>query len=109
MSNGLLGDLKQQVGGLGNQLGQTIANAPKAAVKTVASQVGIEIKDKEKKGEMPKAVHNQKPPEMDAAAKKANEDFIKGLYGASPDQSQKPPQLPNEKPKDKKEQAFIEN
>lgn len=86
MSSGVLGDIKQQVGDLGKKLGQTIASSPKTAVKTVASQIGIEVKDKEGKREASQQVQNQKPPEIDATSKKANEDFVKELYGAGSDQ-----------------------
>ena len=84
MMSGVLGDIKQQFGSLGKQLGQTIASAPKTAVKTVASQVGIEIKEGQ-----------QKPPqERVEKAKKENADFVKELYGAEP--NQKPPEQPKE-------------
>ncbi len=77
--SGVFGDIKQQFGNLGKQLGQTIASAPKAAVKTVASQIGIEVKERQ-----------QKPPqEMAEKSKKENTDFVKELYGAAP--NQKPP------------------
>lgn len=105
MSSGLIGDIKQQFGGLGKQLGQVVASAPKSAVKTVASQIGIEVKDKEGKA-LPQQVQNQKPPEMDAASKQANEDFVKELYGATPDQ--KPPEQPKEKAPTQQQKAAIE-
>lgn len=105
MSTGVLGDIKQQFGGLGKQLGQAVASAPKTAVKTVASQIGIEVKDKEGKKEIPQQVQNQKPPEIDAASKQANEDFVKGLYEPTPDQK---PQQPKEKEPTQQQKAAIE-
>lgn len=82
--SGVLGDIKQQVGDLGKQLGQTIASAPKAAAKTVVSQIGFETKEGQQKP----------PPEIVEKAKKDNTDFVKELYGASP--NQKPPEQPKE-------------
>ena len=84
MGSGVLDDIKQQVGSLGKQLGKTVVSSPKAAAKTVASQIGFEVKEGQ-----------QKPPqEMAEKAKKENVDFVKELYGAS-DQKPKSEQANN--------------
>ncbi len=99
--SGVLGDIKQQLGDLGKQMGQAVVQAPKAAVKTVAQQVGFEIKEGEKKKSA-----NQKPPEINPAAQKANQDFVKELYGAPP--NQKPAEQPKDKAATDQQKAAIE-
>lgn len=80
MKSGLLDDVSQQLGSVGKQIGQAVAGAPKSAAKTVAAQIGFEVKEGQ-----------QKPPkEMAGKAKKDNADFVKELYGATP--NQKPPE-----------------
>ncbi len=85
MSTGVLGDIKQQLGDLGKQVGQTVAQAPKATAKAIASQIGFEVKEGQQKT----------PPEMAEKTKKENADFVKELYGASSSQKPKPEQTNN--------------
>lgn len=94
--SGVLGDIKQQFGSLGKQLGQTVTSAPKTAVKTVVSQIGFETKEGQQKP----------PPEIAEKAKKDNTDFVKELYGASP--AQKPPEQKSEKAPTQQQQQTIE-
>lgn len=92
--SGVLGDIKQQVGDLGKQLGQTIASAPKTAAKTVVSQIGFETKEGQQKP----------PPEIVEKAKKDNTDFVKEMYGATP--NQKPVEQKSEKPTQQQQQTI---
>lgn len=94
--SGIIGDIGQQLGSIGKQVGQSVVQAPKTAVKTVAAQVGLEIKDGEKKKEpgaqaVPQVA--QKPEELMEEAKKENANFVKELYGATP--NPKPQEVKN--------------
>src|SRR5438552_1226578 len=86
MSNGVIDDIGKQLGSIGSQIKQGIADAPKAAVRTVASQVGIELKDETGKKEIPQV--DQKPQELDQKAKAENADFVKQLYGVDTNKKQ---------------------
>lgn len=92
MKSGVLGDALGKVGGLAQQVGQTVAQAPKEIVKTTAKQIGFEVQEGEKKKETVEALaKNMQGGQKD----QANEQFVKELYGASKS-SETPANLPKE-------------
>lgn len=79
LKNGVIGNALGQVGGIGQQLGKSVAAAGKDIAKTASKQItgkqgGIEQEQKREKGEAPKAIQNNKTD---------SQEIVEALYGKS--------------------------